>query len=237
MTPEYAAIQTESSLQANIKALIMQGEFEPGERIRENQLAQRLEAGKAQIRRALAQLAALGIVQIRPRIGTFVFAMQETEFDHFNTVRALLECAAISQAMSVDAPSFIAALRVNLHQAHTLSAQENYRLINAESRLAYRQMDREFHRFAFTIARNRYLSEMYETIDIKIWAMRSLLTFPELNVRTSLDAHTAVVQFLERGAVEPACQRLQEHIRKSFSPQARAMLAAIAERNSRPEGI
>jgi len=226
MTPE-----PDDTVQRHIKALIMQGEFEIGARIHEDQLAQRLHVGKARIRRALTQLAALGIVQVRPRIGTFVFALNEAEFDHFNTVRALLECAAVSQAMSNDAHRFVAALRANVQQAHALSQNEHYRLIKEDSRLAYQHLDREFHSLAFDIARNRYLTEMYEIIHIKIWAMRSLLTFPELNVRTSLDAHSAVVGFLEQGQVEQACQRLQEHIGKSFSPQARAMLASISDNN------
>jgi len=233
MTPEH-----DDAVQQHIKTLIMQGEFEIGARIHEDQLTQRFRVGKARVRRALTQLAAQGIVQVRPRIGTFVFALNEAEFDHFNTVRALLECAAVSQAMSNDACAcaFVAALRANVQQAHALSVHENYRLTQADSRLAYQQLDREFHRLAFDLARNRYLTEMYEVIHIKIWAMRSLLTFPELNVRTSLDAHSAVVGFLEQGQVELACQRLQEHIGKSFSPQARAMLASIADNNVKFDG-
>jgi len=211
-------------LAEKIKALIMQGAFETGERLSEDALAQRLGASKAQIRRALAQLAALGVVQVRPRIGTFVFTMNATEFDHLNAARAALECVALKFAMAMpDAGRYVAALAANYQQAHALGVRENYRLARQDL-FDYRQLDRQFHRLAFDHAKNPYLLAAYAPIDVKIWTLRSLLTFPEDNVKNSLDAHGAVLHFLQQGDAESACQRLQEHIQKSFSRHARAVL-------------
>ncbi|MBP0623383.1 GntR family transcriptional regulator [Cupriavidus consociatus] len=214
-------MQEEFRLQERIKALIVQGEFEIGAKISEHQLAQRFRVGKARVRRALDNLAVMGFVQVRPRIGTFVFTVTEVEFDHLNAVRALLECAAIHLAMSVAPQRFIAAMRENIQRAEALALRDNYRR-------AFQQLDREFHRLSFAYADNPYLTDAYEAIDIKIWAMRSQLTFPGSHVSSSLDAHRAVFQQLETGEVELASQRLQEHIRKSFSQQARALLSVVA---------
>jgi len=211
-------------LAEKIKALIMQGAFETGEQLNEHVLAQRLAASKAQIRRALAQLATLGIVQVRPRIGTFVFTMTAAEFDSLNAARAALECVAVKFAMATpDAARYVAALAANAAQAHALGVRENYRLAQQDL-LTYRQLDRQFHRLAFEHAQNPYLLAAYAPIDVKIWTLRSLLTFPEDNVKHSLDAHGAVLHLLQQGHTEQACQRLQEHIQKSFSPHARAVL-------------
>ena len=214
--------QKEIGVQEKIKALIVQGEFELGARISEDQLGERFGIGKARVRRVLAHLAAIGIVQVRPRIGTFFFKLSEAEFEQLNSVRALLECAAIRSAMSLDPHRCVAAMRENVHQAETLDLRDNYRQ-------AYRGLDREFHKLPFHYAGNRYLTEAYETMDIKIWAMRSLLTFPDSHFSASLDAHRAVVQLLGAGEVESACQRLQEHIRKSFSQRERALLGDSAD--------
>jgi len=218
------AVPASDALSARITALIMQGEFETGEKLSENALARRFGIGKARVRRALAQLAALGIVQIRPRIGTFVFSLDEAEFDHLNTARALLECAALTVAMAAPAaPRFVAALRVNYNEAHALGMRTHFRLAAADLR-AYQALDRQFHRLAFEHANNPYLTRAYVAIDVKIWTLRSLLTFPEANVKNSLDAHGAVLDLLEAGATQAACQRLQDHIRKSFSAHARTVL-------------
>lgn len=218
MTAEHDETQEDLKLQEKIKVLIMQGEFEIGAKISEDQLAQRFDTGKARVRRALDQLAAIGIVQVRPRIGTFVFTLNEAEFDHLNTVRALLECAAIQVAMAEARPRFISAMRSNIQQMEALD-------LRCDHRKAYQQLDREFHRLSFIYAGNHYLTEAYETLDIKIWTMRSLLTFPEAHFSASLDAHRGVFDYLERGEIGLACGRLQEHIRKSFSERARALLS------------
>ena len=213
--------QKEIGVQEQIKTLIVQGEFELGARISEDQLAERFGIGKARVRRVLAHLAAIGIVQVRPRIGTFIFKLSEAEFEQLNSVRALLECAAIRAAMSVDPHRCVAAMRENLRRAESLDFRDNYRR-------AYRELDREFHKLPFHYAGNRYLTEAYETLDIKIWAMRSLLTFPDSHFNSSLNSHRAVVELLGAGEVEAACRRLEEHIRKSFSQRERALLGESA---------
>lgn len=218
MPLETSDAQEELGLQEKIKALIMQGEFAIGSKIGEDVLAQRFGVGKARVRRALDNLAVLGFVQVRPRIGTFVFTVSEAEFDHLNAVRALLECAAIHLAMSTASRRFVAAMQENLQKAETLALRDDY---NRE----YQQLDREFHRLSFVYADNRYLTDAYEAIDVKIWAMRSQLTFPVAHINASFEAHRAVFQLLESGEAELACQRLQEHIRKSFSQRARALLS------------
>jgi DNA-binding GntR family transcriptional regulator len=209
--------QKEIGVQEMIKALIVQGEFELGARISEDQLGERFGIGKARVRRVLAHLAAIGIVQVRPRIGTFFFKLSEADFEQLNFARALLECAAVRSAMSADPHRCVAAMRENVQQAAALDLRDNYRR-------AYRELDREFHKLPFRYAGNRYLADAYETMDIKIWAMRSLLTFPDSHFSASLDAHRAVVELLGTGDVEAACQRLQQHIQKSFSQRERSLL-------------
>ncbi|SOY70742.1 Transcriptional regulator, GntR family (plasmid) [Cupriavidus taiwanensis] len=211
---------SELALQERIKSLIAQGEFEMGQKISEELLARRLSVGKAPIRRAIASLAAIGIIQVKPRIGTFIFSLSEAEFDQLNLVRALLECAAIRLAMAGNAPGYTLAMRNNVSSAEALDFKDNYRR-------AYRQLDREFHKLSFVFAANPYLADAYETLDIKIWAMRSLLTFPDSHFQSSLNAHKSVVASLEAGDVEGACERLTEHIRKSFSDRERNLLSRI----------
>nr|WP_280908364.1 GntR family transcriptional regulator [Cupriavidus sp. LEh25] len=207
-------------MQERIKSLIVQGEFEMGQKISEEQLAQRFGIGKAPIRRAIASLAAIGIIQVKPRIGTFIFSLNDAEFDQLNLVRALLECAAIRLAMSENASGYTLAMRNNVSSAEGLDFKDNYRR-------AYRELDRQFHKLSFVYAANPYLTDAYATLDIKIWAMRSLLTFPDSHFQSSLNAHRSIVVSLEAGDVDSACDRLQEHIRKSFSERERNLLSQI----------
>ncbi|VVE43886.1 AsnC family transcriptional regulator [Pandoraea terrae] len=208
-----------AGLQERIKTLIVSGEFEMGEKISEDQLAKRFATGKATIRHALAGLAAVGLIQVRPRIGTFIFSLDASEFDRLNELREILECAAVRIAMRSNHQMFLIDLRKNVDRAGALNFRDNYYQ-------AYRILDREFHRLPFAHAKNKYLTDAYEAIEIKIWAMRSLLTFPDDHFEKSLDAHRTIVTLLESGRVEDACQRLQTHIQKSFSTIEKNLLGS-----------
>lgn len=219
MATSPAANPESAGLQQKIKALIVSGEFEMGARISEDLLAERFGVGRATIRHALTCLAAVGLVDVRSRIGTFVFSLDAEEFDQLNTVREVMECAAIRIAMQSNRQAFLSDMRKNVSGAAELTLASNYRQ-------EYRMLDREFHRLPFKYANNPYLTEMYETIEIKIWTMRSLLTFPDTHYEASLDAHHSIVELLSEGQVELACQRLQTHIRTSFSARERNLLSA-----------
>lgn len=59
-------------LRDDIENGIVTGEFEPGERLDETQLAMRFGVSRTPIREALMQLSAIGLVEIRPRRGAVV---------------------------------------------------------------------------------------------------------------------------------------------------------------------
>lgn len=225
MATSPAASPESTGLQQKIKALIVSGEFEMGARISEDLLAERFGTGRATIRHALTCLAVVGLVDVRPRVGTFVFSLDAAEFDQLNTVREVMECAAIRIAMQSDRQAFLSDLRKNVRKAAALTFTSNYRQ-------EYRMLDREFHRLPFKYANNHYLTDIYETIEIKIWTMRSLLTFPDTHYEASLDAHRSIAELLSEGQVELACQRLQTHISSSFSARERNLLSAYSTHSS-----
>ncbi|HDR9173075.1 TPA: GntR family transcriptional regulator [Burkholderia vietnamiensis] len=220
MEDRFCAASDSAALQQKIKELIATGEFEMGGKISEDQLATRFGAGRATIRHALASLAAIGLLDVRPRVGTFVFSLDVEEFDELNTLREVLECAAIRISMESNRRIFLQRMQENLEKASTLTFRSNHHL-------EYRMLDREFHRLPFVCARNKYLTEAYENIEIKIWTMRSLLTFPDAHYNASLESHRSVVELLTDGQVELACERLQKHIKTSFSPREKNLLRSF----------
>ena len=201
----------------SIKALIASGEFEMGAKLTENQLAKRFGVSKAPVRQALGYLAADGLIEIRPRAGTYVFKPDEQEIEQINAVRAVLECAAIRTAMRADPAGLLDALRSNVTEAEKLDIHDNHRR-------AYRQLDSEFHWTFFRYARNPFLSKAYEVVAVKIWAMRASLTFPHAHVQMSLGYHKRIVEMLSRSEVDEACLQLEQHIFGSFTQREKTLL-------------
>src|SRR5919112_6904540 len=66
------AENTFHKLRDEIENGILKGEFEPGERLDEVQLATHFGVSRTPIREALMQLSAIGLVEIRPRRGAVV---------------------------------------------------------------------------------------------------------------------------------------------------------------------
>jgi len=81
-----------------VVALITSGEIDPKRRIGEASLATRLKVSRTAIRSALEHLEVVGLVERRPRAGTFLRTISVAEFCDAMDIRAALEALAASQA-------------------------------------------------------------------------------------------------------------------------------------------
>ena len=86
------------------------GELEPGRRLSENELAERLGVSRTPIREALIRLRDDRLVEIVPQAGTYVTRISERSVENAQFVREALECAAIRLAAEKAQDSDIAAL-------------------------------------------------------------------------------------------------------------------------------
>ena len=88
-----------SSLAYNtIRELIISGSVQPGERLLEEELANRAGVSRTSIRDALRRLSAEGLVHTEANRGTFVAQLNSTEVDEIFQLRAVLEGHATALA-------------------------------------------------------------------------------------------------------------------------------------------
>jgi DNA-binding GntR family transcriptional regulator len=73
---------------------ILTGQFSPGQRLLELELANDLKISRAPLREALRQLASEGLLEIRPNRGTFVVDPSPEEIVQMSVTRALIEGSA-----------------------------------------------------------------------------------------------------------------------------------------------
>jgi DNA-binding GntR family transcriptional regulator len=73
--------------------------FKPGGRLQVDEIAARLGVSLTPVRQAIQQLAAEGLVEIRPRSGTFVALLTEREVEETCELRCALECLAAELAV------------------------------------------------------------------------------------------------------------------------------------------
>ncbi|MBC7781909.1 MAG: GntR family transcriptional regulator, partial [Proteobacteria bacterium] len=84
----------------NLRSAILGGVFQPGERLIEADLCQRLDVSRASLREALRMLAAEKLITIVPNRGPSVASISWEEAEQIYEVRAMLEGEAAYRAAS-----------------------------------------------------------------------------------------------------------------------------------------
>ena len=136
----------------------------PGTVLREDELMQDLGIGRTPIREAVKRLALENLVDVQPRRGTFVTAIQAADIQNITEVRAELEGYTAE----------LAALRLDPETRVKAEAllQEIESLDGAGDQDLLMRMDERIHRFIWEAAHNPYLAqtlERYFTHSVRIW--------------------------------------------------------------------
>lgn len=136
----------------------------PGTVLREDELMSEMGIGRTPLREAVKRLALENLVEVQPRRGTFVSAIEAADIQNITEVRAELEAyAAELAALRLD-PDTRAKADALLHDIESLDGAGDPDLLM--------RMDERIHRFIWEAAHNPYLAqtlERYFTHSLRIW--------------------------------------------------------------------
>jgi len=107
---------TRVQIYAALRDAIVRGELEPGQRLSENSLAERMGVSRTPIREAIGRLREDRLVETVPQLGTFVSRVNPTAISDAQFIREALECAAIRLTAQVIKEEEVAELEENLHR-------------------------------------------------------------------------------------------------------------------------
>ena len=94
-----------------LRTMILDGELKPGQRLVEGQLAERLGVSRNPVREAMRSLEATGLIEVVPRRGAHVCAIDQCEVHHIQQIRILVEGYAVEQAAMRQDPDSIDRIR------------------------------------------------------------------------------------------------------------------------------
>lgn len=146
----------QASLLDRVRRLVVSGAVEPAQMLSEVYLADEFDVSRTPIREALKQLEREGLVEIRPRVGTFVRKPTGREIVELFQLKGSLEgLAAGLLARRGDVPE--------LHRLErNVEAERN--AVRRADRGAYAVLVHDFHRILVEGADNHKLSEHYELL-------------------------------------------------------------------------
>ena len=187
-----------------LRQAILKGEFQPGERLMEIQLAQRLGVSRTPIREAIRKLELEGLVIMIPRKGAEVAKITEKNMRDVLEVRLALEKLAMELACQRITEEEIKQLEV--------SNQQFYQTTVSKDLLTMAQADERFHDVIYNATKNKRLIQMLNNLREQMYRYRieyikDIETHEEI-----VKEHEDILQALREKNLEAASAMIQNHI-------------------------
>jgi DNA-binding GntR family transcriptional regulator len=180
---------------------IVSGELQPGERLIETRIAESYGTSQAPVREALRELETIGLVEIRPRRGTFVRHFIQQTLRESYVVRAALEEAATRLALPAGSLPFDA-LRSDIAALRDAASRGDVQAVGAASV--------SFHRNVIDAAHNELLKHAWEALQIEARTAVTLVAV-EPDLDDVANEHEELLNVLLSGDLDAACQLTRDH--------------------------
>ena len=188
---------------------IVDGTLPPGRKLSERSLAAALAISAQPIREALRRLEGEGLVESRPRSGTFVAALDESRLLEMGLIRASMEGVAAGLVARGAAPEDLAALRDRMEAISAATAA------NDPERL--QEANEAFHGTLHAITGNALLIRTLRALRAYHVMSRGRVLANPAERKLAEAEHAAILGRIEAGAAEEAEALMRAHTMRSLS--------------------
>ncbi|MEL6128188.1 MAG: GntR family transcriptional regulator, partial [Pseudomonadota bacterium] len=164
---------------AKLYTAIREGTFQPGDRLRETDVAERLALSRTPVREALRRLEAEGIIEHRPRLGAVIRSLSHAEVVELYEMRVVLERTAAEMA----AQHAVAAEIDQLEDLNAAIGQETDQPHRAAA------INQDFHRGIYLATRNRFLLESARALNNAMMLLGPTTLADEARITTVVAQH------------------------------------------------
>ena len=190
----------------HIQVWIIKGEYQPGQQLKEEEIATRLDISRPPVREAFKMLEAEGLVIRRPRRGVFVTEMTEKDVWEAYTLKAALYEMAMELAMNTISEAQIQELEAIVRRMETFVAAVPVEL------LQYQEYHQNFHSLIMLISGHDRLKKISASIHNQVsrFSYKSLQNFEHLN--SSVRYHRQIIKAVMARDKVSACRLMKEHV-------------------------
>lgn len=204
-----------------IRDAVLDGRLAPGQRLTEPGLATQLRVSRTPIREAFRALEHEGLLQRVPGRGIVVAEVSGRDVEEIYAVKSALESVAVREACRTLTEAELDALHGLFKKMEVLSREPDLR--------HYTQVSREFHAQIIRSAGNRWLWEVYRTVDGPIQRLRAYALATPGRPKSSVAEHAAILDALARRDPGEAERLIRAHVER-----AGAILAAALSKRRQP---
>jgi DNA-binding GntR family transcriptional regulator len=198
-----------------LRAEILSGELEPGDRIVEDQIRRRYGISRAPLREALRLLAQQGLVEHLPRRGMRVSTWSPTDIRQLFDIRHVLERHAVLSALPLSRDEGDPLVPVRARLADMRTAEDR------GDRLGKDDAHRAFHSAVVGLAGNRQLELALAPILLKLQLPMAVNLRREAELHSpdqGLERHAAILAALESDDAGTVLESLDLHGELTYLP-------------------
>lgn len=196
-----------------LHAAIRAGVFQPGDRLREVDVSERLSLSRTPVREALRKLESDGIVEHRARIGAVIRTLSHPEVVELYEMRVVLERTAAQMAAKHASAAEIDALEDLNAQIH--AAKDDAQLASA--------LNQDFHRCIYLATRNRFLLESARALNNALMLLGPTTLADEARIKTVCAQHNDIIDAIRNGDADRAGSAAETHLQTSLRHRLKAM--------------
>ena len=187
-----------------LRQAILRGEFKPGERLMEIQLANKLGVSRTPIREAIRKLELEGLVLMIPRKGAEVAQITEKSLRDVLEVRRALEDLAVQ----------LACLRMSSQTLEDLKAAAKAfeEILGDEDITAVAEADVKFHDVIYMATDNQRLISLLNNLREQMYRYRVEYLKKKECHKQLLWEHQEIIRAIEEGEIDVATQVTKQHI-------------------------
>jgi DNA-binding GntR family transcriptional regulator len=188
-----------------LKDSVIRHRFKPGERLLDQEIADKLGVSRTPVREALNRLGAEGLVSIIPRRGVFVTDLSPEDIRDLYQVREVLEVLAVRLAVPLLTDKDFAQLR-QISDAFKAA-------LDRDDHMTCFKLDREFHDKLAELSGNAKLREINEHLGSSIQISRWRHCQDGSRHQLSFEEHEEIMDALAQRDADLASHLIRNHIR------------------------
>jgi DNA-binding GntR family transcriptional regulator len=196
-----------------IRQAIEQGEWSPGQRVMEVEVAGWLQLSRTPVREAIRRLEREGLLQHEPHNGLIVARLDR---------QAVMELYVMREALEGMAARLCARHASDLEVQSLLDLVERERVLDSDPEAAARH-NRRFHEAIHRGAHNRYLEKSLAAVNDSMWLLgKPLMLLPE-RAQTAVNEHGGLAAAIARRDPDAAENAARDHVRAAQRERLRRL--------------
>jgi len=185
-------------------------EFPTGLSLDVDKLAEKFGVSRTPIQSALARLAEIGLVEIRPRRGTFVTHLGKKDVNEIFELRAVIESYAVKKGATSATASELGALKEFIEKLDRFCVGDQYKDYHE-----FLKWDRQLHSMIAGLSKNRRLVAIHSQARTLLELTRAAANEHVAGANLSRQRHREILNALMKRDGEKAAEAVKKHSQES----------------------